>query len=153
MSIIGGDIVAIVTAGVLKQSSSVVAPPVTGAQTSLDKKLLKKVEKILDKVGKVLIFNVYADETFDKVTSEQTKGDKSTFNKKSIPPFKARIEQVDGDVVQQDDFFTGIAGKDLEFIPLVNMEVAMDSAVYRILRVAPIYSGERICLYVFQLRK
>ena len=157
MSILGGDLVALVTGGVLKidgGGGTCPVPPVLSAtQTSLDKKLLKAVEKILNKLGKVLIYKVYANETYDEVTSERTLGSATDFYKKSIPPFKAEQKLIDGDVVQSDDMFTGIAGKDLDFTPELTQEVVLGSLTYKVVRMVPVYSGERICLYLFQLRQ
>jgi len=153
MSIVGGDIVSLVTGGVLETRDSVVAPVVSSTLTKIDKKMLRAVEKVLNKLGKLITFYVYPEATFDRATSELTPGSASTYNRKSIPPYKARIDQIDEQIIQAEDLFTGIAARNLLFSPTVNQKVVIDSVDWKILRMQPVYSGEAICLWVFQLRK
>ena len=158
MPIQGNDIIAMLTGGSLEDfsgggGSDPGTPTISAAQTILDKKILPKVVEILNKYGKIIDYYIFPDYTFDETTNSSTDGSQVIRNVKSIPPYEVEIKYVDGDLIQAGDLLTGVAGMDITFVPDNGIKARFDSVTWRIVRFAPIYSGERIALYLFQLRK
>ncbi len=153
MTIRGGDLVAAFSGGFLEAIDSPSAPTVSGTPTELDEELLEDVFDLIDEVGKTVTFWVYGSETYDPVTGKRTTGDVTEFDLKVIPPYEVSLKYVDGDVVRIGDLLTGVPAKDIAFTPERGIRVTIDSSIWVIKRVGPIYSGERICLYLMQLRK
>jgi hypothetical protein len=154
MSIGFGDISALMSGGAVSSLGAYVpGAPVYGTETVLDKEILPEVVEILNEYGKILNYYMYPSYSYDETTGKGTEGASSIINAKSIPPYEVKLEYVDGDLVQVGDMLTGVAGLDIEFTPDLGIEVKFDGQTWRVVRYEPIYSGERIALYLFQLRK
>jgi len=153
MRIQGNDLMAFFTGGVLESIDTPTAPTVSGTATELDTEMLEAVDEIIAELGKVLTFWVYPTETYNPATGKKTTSDATQYNKKAIPPYEVSLKYVDGDLVKVGDLATGVPAKDIEFTPEKGMKVSIDTAIWVITRVAPIYSGEWICLYLLQLRR
>lgn len=151
-TITGGDIIAIVTGGVVESTLITVPAADVSGDTVLDKKILPIVEKTIKKYGKVLTYTVESSSSHSAATGQVVVASDDV-NKVSIPPYKPDLKYINGDLVKQDDYFSGVAAKDLTFIPVRGMIVLFDSTKYKILRLVPIYSGNQIALFLFQLRK
>lgn len=151
-TISGGDITAIITAGVLEVlllAESISDPCI---DTVLDKKILPIVLKTINKYGKCLTYTVNSTSEHDVSTGNVIIATNDVL-RLSIPPFKPELKYIDGDLIRTDDFFSGIAAQGLPFTPIRGMIVAIDGVKYRILNLKPIYSGNQIAMYEFQLRK
>lgn len=160
MTMRGGDLIAYFSGGWLESfdgdgsEPSLPTPPVKSSRTTeLDDELLEDVFELVDEVGKTVEFYLYPDAEFDPIESELNTGSVATVTKKVIPPFNVDARQVKGDLVRIDDMFTGVPGKDLEFIIECGIQVGFDSMMWKVQRFMPIYSGEQVCLYILQLRK
>jgi len=152
MTIQGADLVAVFS-GFLEAIDSPTAPTVSGTPTELDIELLEDVFDIIDEFGKTVTFWVYGSESYDPATGKNTTGDVTEYDKKVIPPYSVDLKYVNGDVIKAGDMLSGVPAKDIEFTPERGIKVSIDSGIWAIQRVSPIYSGEWIALYLFQLRK
>ena len=153
MSIVGADLISFLTGGVLETYDFSI-PSATAAETQLDKKLLPKVEKLINKLGKVITYRTYPNAVVDEIASSVELGDPVDIGIKSLPPSQVKNSLVNGDVIRTGDMVTGIAGKDVPFVPDTDTTIAIvDGVLHRISIVKPVYSGERICLYTLVLRK
>jgi len=153
MSIQGADLVAVFSGGFLEAIDSPVAPSVSGTATELDIEMLEDVFEIIAEVGKTVTFWIYPGETYSPATGTITPGDATQYNLKAIPPYSIDLKYVDGDLIKAGDMLSGVPAKDIAFAPAKGIKVTVDDAIWEIIQVAPIYSGEWICLYLFQLRK
>ena len=152
MTISSGDIIALMSSGVLRTVETTTLEPL-GEITIIDKKVLPKVVNILQKYGKQIDYYVYDAYDFDETTGTGTPGAETVTRKYSIPPYEVEMKYVDRDLVQVGDMLTGVAGLGLEFTPENGIEVRFDSQIWRVVRYQPIYSGQKIALFLFQLRK
>jgi hypothetical protein len=153
MSIQGKDFIAFFTGGVLESIDRPSAPTVLGTPTELDTEFLEDVYEIIDEFGKVVTFWVYGSAVYDPTTGKEISGDATQYNLKVIPPYSIELRYVDGDLIKAGDMLSGVPAKDIEFTPAKGIKVTVDSYIWTIVRVQPIYSGEWICLYLFQLRR
>lgn len=149
----GGDLIAMLFGGIIESVETPSAPTVSGTPTELDEELLDDVYDLIDELGKTVTFWLYGSANYNPATGKQTTGDVSPYNKKVIPPYDVELKYVDGDVIRIGDMVSGLPAKNIQFTPERGIKVTIDSAVWEIQRVSPIYSGERICLYLMQLRK
>jgi hypothetical protein len=153
MTLKGGDLIAAFSGGWLEQIDSPSAPTVSGTPTELDEELLDDVYDLIDELGKTVTFWLYGSDSYNPATGKQSTGDATQYNLKVIPPYEVELKYVDGDLVRIGDLVSGVPAKNIQFIPERGIKVTIDSAIWEIMRVTPIYSGEWICLYIFQLRK
>ncbi len=149
----GGDLYAMLFGGIIESVESPTAPTVTGTPTELDTEMLEAVDEIIEELGKTVTFWLYGSQTYDPETGKRTTGDATQYNKKVIPPYEVALRYVDGDLIHAGDLLTGVPAKDIEFTPEKGTKVTIGSDVWVIVRVSPIYSGERIALYLLQLRR
>jgi len=155
MTIQGGDLVALFTGGWLEiaEAGTVPTPPtVSSTNTALDTKMLAKAIKIINKLGKTVIFTMYPAASYDATTGKTTQGDSVSYSKKVIPPYDVELKYVDGDLIKVGDMLSGVAASGIEFTPANGAMVTIDSQVWEIVRVSPVYSGEQVALYLLQLR-
>ena len=153
MTMQGADLVAVFSGGFLEAIDSPIAPTVSGTATELDTELLEDVFEIIAEVGKTVTFWVYPGETYSPATGTSTPGDATQYPLKVIPPYSIDLKYVDGDLIKAGDMLSGVPAKDIEFTPAKGMSVTVGSDIWTIIQVSPIYSGEWICLYLFQLRR
>lgn len=139
----------------LGQYPGLVYGSVSGShQTILDKKFLPKALRLIDRLGKTVVFKTYPDATYDPETGETVPGDPVNYSKKVIPPYAYEQKYLDGDTVQTGDMQSGIAALGLEFTPEPSVTtVVIDTEEWNIVNMMPIYSGQQIALYLLQLRK
>lgn len=130
-----------------------VSPYVPAAYTDLDIKLSPKVLAIINKLGKTAIFHNYTEEVYDPTVGERLQGNSTDYSQKIIPPYEYALKYIDGDIIKVGDMQTGVASSGLEFEPRQGMKITIDEVVWQIIKTKPIYTGERIALYMLQLRK
>jgi hypothetical protein len=153
LSFKGGDLTAMLFGGIIESVESPSAPTISGTPTELDEELLDDVYDIIAELGKTVTFWLYGSDSYNPATGKQSTGDATQYNLKVIPPYEVELKYVDGDLVRIGDLVSGVPAKNIQFIPERGIKVTIDSAIWEIMRVTPIYSGEWICLYIFQLRK
>lgn len=140
--------------GVLDRiNEEAVSPYIPTAYTALDIKLSPKVLSIINRLGKTAIFHNYTEEVYDPTVGERLQGNSTDYSQKVIPPYEFALKYIDGDIIKTGDMQTGIASSGLEFEPRQGMKVTIDDVIWQIIKTKPIYSGERIALYMLQLRK
>lgn len=149
----GGDLFAMLFGGTIESVESPTAPTVSGTPTELDIELLPDVFDIIQELGKTVTFWVYPEATFDPITGTRSSGDAIQYHKKVYPPDDVNLRYVDGDLIKVGDMVTGVAAKDIEFIPSRGMRVTIDDSIWVIHHVSPIRSGEWIVLYGLYLRR
>ena len=153
MTFKGGDLIAMLFGGIIESVDTPSAPTVSGTPTELDEELLEDVYDIIAELGKTFTFWVYGSDTYNPATGKQSTGDATPYDLKVIPPYQVELKYVNGDLIKAGDLLSVVPAKDIKFTPERGIRVTVDSAVWVIERVSPIYSGEWICLYLFQLRK
>ena len=153
MTIQGADLVAVFSGGLLEHVAVPTAPVGAATSTVLDDELLEAVYDIIDEFGKIVTFWIYPDQDYDPTIGENTLGDPTQYSKKVIPPYQINLKYVDGKLIKLGDLLTGIAAQDIEFTPTLKMKITIDSNIWTIININPIYSGEQIALYLLQLRK
>lgn len=153
MTIEGGDIIALITGGVITQSP--IAAPAVGTETptALDTEMRQVAFDLIDEFGKTLTYNMNLADTFDPATGGVTAGSPASVNRKSIPPYKYEDQYIDGDLIRVGDMQTGVAALGLTFTPEKQMVVNFDNLNWDVKAVNPIYSGTQIALYILQLRR
>lgn len=138
----------------LGQYPGLVSGSVSGSQTILDRKFLPKVLQLIDRLGKTVVFRTYPDAAYDPETGETTLGDPLDYTKKIIPPYAYEQKYIDGDNVQAGDMQSGIAALGLEFTPIPSTDkLIIDTQEWNIVNSMPVYSGQQIAMYLFQLRR
>ena len=159
MSVVGGDIIALLTGGLLETPDSE-APPVSSTPptlsnnpTRLDKRLLPKVLKLINKYGKEVIFRDDPDGTYDPTTGKYTAGTVLYHDRRIIPPFPFDEKYINGDTIRVGDILTGVAASGIPFTPYEGMKVDISSVIWRIIKTGSVYTGQNIALFMLQLRK
>lgn len=130
--------------------------------TALDLELPAEVIAILDEFGKDLTFDVRS-KTPNAATGEPDYGSEPDVTVKGAPPWPYDKRLVDGDVVRAGDLQTIVAAQGLGFRPAIGQRCKFESASTTdptesgpvealVVGVTPIYSGELVCAWQFQLR-
>jgi len=151
----GNDLIAMLTGGSLElrdPSTPPDTPTLSGTATELDTEVLADVLEVLNEYGKEAVFTAYPASAYDPTTGEGAPGAAWEYSHRIIPPDAVALQHVDGDTIQSGDMVTGVAASGIEFTPSTAVKVTIDSVMWSIVRVAPVYSGQRIALYVLQLR-
>ncbi len=120
--------------------------------TELDDRLIPTVAEIVAKVGKSVTFTKFTLSEYDPTTGEATEGGPVSYTELVSPPSRVKYEFINGDTVQENDVEIILPSEDLEFTPVIDMAVTIDSDKYKIVRFNPIFSGDRIAAYKLLLR-
>ena len=122
--------------------------------TAMDEKFIPMALRMIEKFGKTVEIKIYPDAVYGPTTGETAVGGYVRYVKKIIPPYPYEQKYIDGDIVQQGDLQTGIAGSGLGFTPEPGLtKITIDTLVWNIVNMKPIYSGEQIAMFQLQLRK
>lgn len=122
--------------------------------TEMDTEFVPLALEMIEEFGKTVEIKIYPDAVYDVVQGETTVGDYVRYVKKIIPPYPYEQKYINGDIIQMGDLQTGIAGSGLGFVPEPGLTtITIDSTVWKIVNMKPIYSGEQIALFLLQLRK
>lgn len=126
--------------------------------TTLDDALLPAVLEILDEFGKPLSYIVRtgtAAGTYDRTTGKVSGHTPPTvYSVKSLPPGNYRHYFGEGTVLKDGDLQTGVAGSGLAFSPETAsmLQITIDGRAWTVENVMPVYSGESVCLWLFNCR-
>jgi len=121
--------------------------------TTLDLRLLPKVQVIVQRLGIDATFTVVSGDAYDPTTGDKSAGTPTDYTKK-VTPFEMYDERyIDGDVVKAGDVKVLLPAKSLEFDPTTGIDVTVALSEYKVIRQVPIYTGEQIGLYELQLRR
>jgi len=151
----GNDLIAMLTGGALElrdPSTPPDAPILSGTATELDTEVLADVLEVLNEYGKEAVFTAYPGAAYDPTTGDGAPGTAWQYSHRIIPPDAVALQYVNGDTIRVGDMITGVAASGIEFTPTNAVKVTIDSVMWSIVHVAPVYSGQRIALYVLQLR-
>ena len=121
--------------------------------TILDDKLIAEVYNIAQTYGKTVVFQEIGSSVYDPTTGKTTNSSLTNHSVKVTPPSPYSHRLVDGDLIQVRDVQTLLPAKDLTFTPVQGMQVTIDSEVFDIVEIMPLYSGASICGYDLQLRQ
>ena len=122
--------------------------------TVLDDKLPAKALEIINKYGKLVTITVTAN-TVSVTLGKVTKSSETTYSRKVSPPAPYSSRQIDGTMIQAHDLQCYVAASGLGFTPSLSdeMTVTFDSVVWSVKGFNPLYSGELVAAYKFQLRR
>ena len=127
---------------------------ISANDTEFDREFVPLALEMINEFGKVVAIKYYPDAAYDPTIGETSEGDFTSYTKKVIPPYPYEQKFVDGDIVRAGDVQTGIAGSGLEFVPEPGLtKIIIDTLVWNIVNMKPIYSGEQIALFILQLRR
>lgn len=119
--------------------------------TRLDDKLVPKAKQLVVALGKTVTFRV-VDRDYNPDTGITTESNVVEYQKKVTPPERYVDGYIPQDLVERGDVRIYLPAEDLEFEPQTGFEVTIDSKIWRIIYITPIYTGELIALYEFLLR-
>ena len=124
--------------------------------TTLDIRLIPKVNTLINKYGKPVTFTRKTPGAYNPATLESAVSGTLQLSAKVTPPQNFDSRYVDGDMIRRDDLQVILAAKSLEvssFTPRRGDEITISGETFRIEQVSPIYSGEQIAAYTYQLRR
>lgn len=126
--------------------------------TSLDDALLPAVTSILTELGKDLTYVLREGQAageYDLVSGDVVDHtDASEISAKSLPPGNYSHYFTDKATLKDGDLQTGVAGENLVFDPegVGMLQVIIDGRTWTVMNKQPVYSGEQICLWLFNCR-
>jgi len=121
--------------------------------TALDTEFVPLAAELLTEYGKAATFHVFSGGSYTPASGVGAPGTETTQSRTIIPPYEVERSFVDGDTIRIGDMMTGLAAENLGFTPVAGMKVTIDSHTWTLVRVHPVYSGERIALYQLFLRR
>lgn len=123
------------------------------ANTALDNELIPTTLAIIEEFGKTVNFIIPSDSLYIRETGEAFNAGPRTFPHKVSPPDSFEAARIDGILIQATDARVYLPSGGLEFLPIKDrQQVKMDSQLFTIRNVKPIYSGEQIACYELALR-
>lgn len=121
------------------------------AATAIDTRLRQKAVSLVAKYGKLVSFaqpsDSYEPDTGIVVTSTKT------YSRKITPPTPFSSRYIDGKNILQGDTQCYLPALDLGFTPVIGTKVTIDSIIFGVVQVSPVYSGEQIAIFELQLRR
>ena len=124
--------------------------------TSLDAKLVPAVIKLLAKFGATAQIKRVTAGTFNPTTGEYDSSLETgtqTWSVKALPPSNYVKYWKEGEPVLSEQLQSGIQGGSLSFTPQNGDFLLIGNEKWVITEATPIYSGDAICLWMFQLRR
>lgn len=124
---------------------------------TLDATLRPTADRLIGKLGKSATLTRESQGTFDPGSGTYTGGGTTDYSVTVTPPRRFRQDQIDGQLVQQNDFEVSVAALNLSIAPTQGDDatsdtLTMDGTVYQIIRVQPVYSGQLVAYYRLQCR-
>lgn len=120
----------------------------TGA---LDKRMRSLAQQLTAKFGKAVTIKEYTGNTYDPATGTNTPSYTDHNANAVVRSYAERL--IDGSSVQVGDVEVSVPAKELTFTPDTQDNVLMDGVTYSIVNPQRTYSGERVALFVLQVRK
>ena len=119
--------------------------------TALDDRLGPKALALILKYGKTATVDVttYAYTTSSGGTTPTV----VSHTVKISPPEAYEISMSNANTVQQGDMKCMIAALGLAFTPKIGIEIVFDSQRWKVVSFEPVYSGDLVVVWIFQLRK
>lgn len=119
--------------------------------TALDDRLGPKALALILKYGKTATVEV-ASQSY-ALTTGGTTSTPTTYTVKISPPESYEVTLDNANTVQVGDMKCLIAALNLAFTPKIGMDIIFDTQRWKVISVEPIYSGDLVVVWVFQLRK
>jgi len=117
----------------------------------LDADLRATAVELADELGKQ-ITHVRITQSYDPTTGQTTETE-TTESVNAVPPQELDLSRVDGSLIQTGDTFVGLPAPSVSQVPSSNDSIRFDGDTWSVVRVQPIYSGEKVALYRVQLRE
>lgn len=108
--------------------------------------------RLINKFGKTVSFNVVSGESYDPTTGGTTGASSSTVNRKISPPSPVSFLLDAFPNAKPGTAECFVAASGLTFTPSVNQQLTIDSVVWTITELMPIYSGDDIAAYGMLIR-
>ena len=126
--------------------------------SALDGALPPLAESLVRQFGKSVVLTYPgADPVYDPTTGQTIGGEPVEVEARAIveayPDAVARGGETNTDSIQRGDLKATLAADELEDAPTIEVTVTADGKTYTVVTVDPVYTGERIALYVLQLRR
>ena len=121
--------------------------------TEIDDKLLADVYTIAQTYGKSVVFTIRDAQSYNPATGKVSTGGATAITLNVTPPAQFELRYVDGDMIRERDVKVTVPAKNLTFTPDLGHNVTIDSEVFDVVTVNPLYSGANICAYEVQLRQ
>lgn len=127
--------------------------------TSLDTTLIPKILTIIDDYGKNVTFQTYGTDTYDPATGTLTEGAKTSTVRRVTPPESLQGSEGagtrfgPGSMIEKGDVMIMVAASGLTVTMENELEVLIDSDIWKVQAVDKIYTGDDIGAYALLLRK
>lgn len=120
--------------------------------TALDDRMRQVALDLIETFGKVVTYTP-TTRARNESTGETPETPGTPVALKVSPPEKFSRKLVDGNAIKKDDLQISLAAKDLAFTPVLNDLVTIDTVVYSVTDVNPVFSGEQEAIWTLQLRR
>ena len=120
---------------------------------TLDATLRPVARQLINQFGKTVTLSKVTQGTYDPVSGTYSSGCTTDHTVKVSPPESYDQADIDGSLVQRDDFEVQLAALGAPAIPEIGDTITMDGESYSIITAPPVYSGELIAVYKLQCRK
>lgn len=121
--------------------------------TALDDRLRASVLRLTAKLGKSVSIASRAPGRFDPSSGSRGAGSTSTQAVKATPPGDYRRYFGQSARITAEDLQIGVAAAEFEGEPLLDSQVTIDTRVYAVTAVQPVYSGDQVCLWLLNLHR
>lgn len=131
--------------------------------TTLDAILVPRVMALIERFGKLASFTVLSSSTYDPATGGVVESAEvgSPVRIKVTPPTPYARRFVGNDAMREGDIQIGFSpvapdadtGAPISFVPVLGMDVSIDSVSLETVAVDIVYSGESVALYILTLRE
>lgn len=121
--------------------------------TALDDRLRASVLRLTAKLGKSVSISSRSPGLFNPATGERSAGSMSSQAVKSTPPGDYRRYFSQSARISAEDLQIGVAAAEFEGEPLLDSQVTIDTRVYAVTAVLPVYSGDQVCLWLLNLHR
>jgi len=111
---------------------------------------------LLDTVGISAKITIPGARHYDPARDEEVREPDTEINVKSTPPEEYQISEIDGTNILLGDLIATVGAYELANFAKEQLERATyisDSANFAIVKVKPVYSGDKIAIFELQMRK
>jgi hypothetical protein len=120
--------------------------------TSLDRRLVPKVQALIAKYGKTVTVTVPGLRSYSVADGTVCAAGDTDYSVKITPPTPWTMAPLPGSSVQSGDMSAYVAASGLEFTPDAGMVLTDGGQAWTVMAVGRIYTGDLVAMYLLQLR-
>lgn len=119
---------------------------------TFDTEMRDLAAELAEDLGKAVTYIRVTGEEFDPEAGETVKTTEE-HDVSAVPPQSVSTRLIDGSNVKVGDMVVGVPATSLEFTPSTDDRLRIDGDDWSIVRIEPIYSGEKVAVYNLQVRR